>query len=458
MKFHILTLFPEMVMQGIMTSVTGRAVREHMIEADAVDIRDYTLDKHRKVDDYPYGGGAGMLMQAQPVYDACQDVFFKIPSEHRRRVVYVTPQGIPFNQKIAEEFSQNDDLVILCGHYEGIDERVLEEVVTDYVSIGDYVLTGGELAAMVIVDAVARLVPGVLHNAESSETESFHSNLLEHPQYSRPEKWHGKRVPDVLLSGDAKRIRTWQLEESIRRTKERRPDLYERYLELLECRMQLEKQKRLHADMLTLIDRGSAELVIREKNHILLRDRNSGIIFHTSLSKGGEKEFWEQLPQELFHSFSCAVLHQELSKEPFMRRTNMRISDVCHNVIYTKKEKLPFRGLYRPEEEAQESLYIRGQDERGKYGAYFHENRIGVAGISATGEIVVYELVSGYEELPVKKALWTFLINLVLEQGLIPYMQISEDDTASLALLEEMGLYVSQIPVFWMSLEGDTII
>ena len=236
MKFHVLTLFPDMVMQGLMTSITGRAVQQKKIDIDAVNIRDYTQDKHGRVDDYPYGGGAGMLMQAQPVYDACQSVMEKIPQNKKKRVIYVTPQGIPFTQAKARELAAQDELLLLCGpylilvcgHYEGIDERVLEEVVTDYISIGDYVLTGGELAAMVIVDAVARLVPGVLGNEQSALTESFHGELLEHPQYSRPDVWHGKKVPEVLLSGHHANIAKWRRQQSLQRTLERRPDLLER--------------------------------------------------------------------------------------------------------------------------------------------------------------------------------------------------------------------------------------
>ena len=228
MNFHILTLFPDMVRDGLHTSILGRAVNNGHISMNIVNIRDYTLDKHKKVDDYPYGGGAGMLMQAQPIYDAhkavCEQQGKKI------RTVYVTPQGAVFNQQMAVDFAKEEDLIILCGHYEGVDERVLEEVVTDYVSIGDYVLTGGELAAMVMVDAISRMVPGVLSNEDSGVTESFYDNLLEYPQYSRPEVWHDKKVPDVLLSGHHKNIEKWRLEQSIARTKERRPDLYEKYL------------------------------------------------------------------------------------------------------------------------------------------------------------------------------------------------------------------------------------
>ena len=230
-NFHILTLFPDMVMQGLHTSILGRAADRGDISIEAVNIRDFTADKHKKVDDYPYGGGAGMVMQAQPVYDAWRFVIDRIGGEKPRRVIYVTPQGKPFHQKMAKELSAEEELIFLCGHYEGIDERVLEEIVTDEISLGDYVLTGGELAAMVMVDAIARLVPGVLHNGESAETESFGDGLLEYPQYSRPEIWHGKRVPEILLSGDHAKVDAWRLEQALLRTKERRPDLYEKYME-----------------------------------------------------------------------------------------------------------------------------------------------------------------------------------------------------------------------------------
>lgn len=231
LNFHILTLFPDMVMQGLHTSILGRAADRGDISIEAVNIRDFTTDKHGKVDDYTYGGGAGMLMQAQPVYDACQSVVDRIGQNKPRRVIYVTPQGKPFHQEMAKELSGEEELIFLCGHYEGIDERVLQEIVTDEISLGDYVLTGGELAAMVMVDAIARLVPGVLHNGESAETESFGDGLLEYPQYSRPEIWHGKRVPEILLSGDHAKVDAWRLEQALLRTKERRPDLYEKYME-----------------------------------------------------------------------------------------------------------------------------------------------------------------------------------------------------------------------------------
>lgn len=243
MRFYIMTLFPEMVRDGLSTSVIGRAAAKGILSVEAVDIRDYAFNKHSSVDDYPYGGGAGMLMQAEPVYQAYEAVKAKIAVErskeanglpegsqaaHSPRVVYLSPQGRTFNQKMAEQMAQEEELVLLCGHYEGIDERVLEEIVTDYVSIGDYVLTGGELPAMILVDAIARLVPGVLHNDVSAEFESFQDNLLEYPQYSRPEVWHEKRVPEVLLSGHHANIEKWRREQSVIRTFKNRPDLLEK--------------------------------------------------------------------------------------------------------------------------------------------------------------------------------------------------------------------------------------
>ena len=262
MNFHILTLFPEMVENGLKTSIIGRAVAGGLLSIEAVNIRDFAFNKHQSVDDYPYGGGAGMLMQAEPVYLAYKDIEERIQKriqnakmqnaeteeqdaevkvqnagiqdaetvspDKKLRVVYLSPQGKTFDQKMAEELAEEEDLVLLCGHYEGIDERVLEEIVTDYVSIADYVLTGGELPAMVMVDTISRLVPGVLHNDVSAEFESFQDNLLEYPQYSRPEEWHGKKVPPVLLSGHHANIEKWRREQSILRTYERRPDLLEK--------------------------------------------------------------------------------------------------------------------------------------------------------------------------------------------------------------------------------------
>ena len=213
-------------MNGLSTSIIGRAMANELLTIEAANIRDFAENKHNRVDDYTYGGGAGMLMQAGPVYGAYRSVAEKAKS--KPRVIYLSPQGQTFSQSMAEEFAQEEELIFLCGHYEGIDERVLEEIVTDYVSIGDYVLTGGELPAMVMIDAVSRLIPGVLHNDTSAEFESFQDNLLEYPQYTRPEEWHGKKVPEILLSGHHANIEKWRREQSVIRTAERRPDLLEK--------------------------------------------------------------------------------------------------------------------------------------------------------------------------------------------------------------------------------------
>ena len=226
-RFHILTLFPEMVMDGLNTSIIGRAIEAGLLEINAVNIRDYSTNKHMKVDDYPYGGGAGLVMQPEPVYHAYKDL--EKDMKKKPRVVYLTPQGTTFHQEMAKELAKEEELVFLCGHYEGIDERVLEEIVTDYVSIGDYVLTGGELPAMVMIDSISRLVPGVLHNDDSAGDESFENGLLEYPQYTRPPVFLDKEVPEVLLSGHHENIRKWRHEQSVKRTKERRPDLWEAY-------------------------------------------------------------------------------------------------------------------------------------------------------------------------------------------------------------------------------------
>lgn len=229
MNFYVMTLFPEMIEQGLNTSIIGRAMEKELLSVSAVNIRDYTLDKHKRVDDYPYGGGAGMLMAVEPVvrtYNAIrEDIQKKTGNTERPRVIYVTPWGKPFHQEMAREFAMEENLVFLCGHYEGIDERALEEVATDFVSIGDYVLTGGELPAMVMIDAISRLIPGVLNNKDSAEFESFAGNLLEHPQYTRPEVYNGRKVPDVLLSGHHANIEKWKKEQSLLRTQKYRPDL-----------------------------------------------------------------------------------------------------------------------------------------------------------------------------------------------------------------------------------------
>lgn len=226
MNFHVMTLFPELIEGAASQSILGRAENKGIISVEAVNIRDYSTDmKHHHVDDYPYGGGAGMLMQVEPIYRCHEDLTEKIG--HPARVIYLTPQGKVFDQAMAREFAEEEDLIFLCGHYEGVDERVLDMIVTDCVSIGDYVLTGGELPSLVMIDAISRMVPGVLAG-NSAEIESFHDNLLEYPQYTRPEEFMGRKVPEILLSGHHANIEKWRREKRIERTLEVRPDLLEK--------------------------------------------------------------------------------------------------------------------------------------------------------------------------------------------------------------------------------------
>jgi len=222
MKFHVLTLFPEMF-DTMNHSIMKRAQEQSLISLNIINIRDFSSNKHKKVDDYPYGGGAGMVMQIQPIADALKTV--------SGRVIYLTPKGRVFDQALAKELASEEELVFLCGHYEGIDQRIIDHYVTDEVSIGDFVLTGGELPAMVMMDAIARLKEGVLGQNISYEDESHYNGLLEYPHYTRPSNYEGLAVPDVLLSGNHKRIEDYRLEESIKLTSERRPDMIEKYAE-----------------------------------------------------------------------------------------------------------------------------------------------------------------------------------------------------------------------------------
>lgn len=228
MKFDVLTLFPETINAVMNESIIGRAQGNGLIEVNAINIRNYSKDKHRKVDDYPYGGGNGMVMMCQPVFDAYNAITEGY--EKKPKVIYMSPQGRVLTQNIARELSQEEHLILLCGHYEGIDERIIEEIVDEEISIGDYVLTGGELPAMVLIDCVSRLIPGVLSGEESYSEESHFNGLLEYPQYTRPADYNGKQVPEILLSGHHANIEKWRAQQSLERTKMKRLDLYEEFI------------------------------------------------------------------------------------------------------------------------------------------------------------------------------------------------------------------------------------
>ena len=304
MKYHILTLFPEMIEQGLHTSILGRAINNGYISLETTNIRDFSANKFNRVDDYPYGGGAGMVMEAEPVFRAYQSVAEKIGK--KPRTVYLTPQGKVLNQTMVEELALEDDLVLLCGHYEGIDDRVLQEVVTDYISIGDYVLTGGELGAMVLVDAVSRFVPGVLSNEESSQFESLQDNLLEYPHYTRPETWHEKKVPEVLLSGDHKKIEAWRHEASLVRTAERRPDLLENAFQISCACNEKEESSAWAHDLLAGMTRYGVSLDLGRKK---IRKRDTAGVFMPGRILGRGRKTRRAAGKKRFPSGRTAYRH-----------------------------------------------------------------------------------------------------------------------------------------------------
>lgn len=487
MNFHILTLFPEMVMRALSESVIGRAAENGILSVAAADIRDYTLDKHGKTDDYPYGGGAGMLMQAQPVYDAWRAVTDAVGRPVR--TVYLTPQGEVFHQAMAESFAKEEDVILLCGHYEGIDERVLTEIVTDYVSIGDFVLTGGELAAMVFVDAVGRLVPGVLNNGMSAENESFHGHLLEYPQYTRPAEWRGRKVPGILLSGDRRKIDAWRVKEAEERTKERRPDLYRRYRALEDCREILLRRKLQHTDMTELIARGQAELICAQGENICLKDTMSGTCFHTAtdiengcamietvLAREKERAGKDGASREFL-----LVLHQDFMVEAARERFGAELLMACYQAVHTRREKLPVSGLYdaagRREEDRpairtllpchldvvaryyrimddpDENLaYLKERIGKGQMSGLFQgENLAGFVGTHIEGSLGMLTVRKEYRGRKFGKALEIHAVNQALENGFTPYCQIEENNMVSVRLQQSLGLCFSKQKIYWMT-------
>lgn len=471
MHFHILTLFPEMVLSGLKTSILGRACEKGLLTIDAVNIRDYTKDRHNKVDDYPYGGGAGMLMQAQPVFDAYQPIVEKKKNDRQVRVIYVTPQGKVFHQDMARELAKEEELIFLCGHYEGIDERVLEEIVTDYVSIGDYVLTGGELPAMVMIDAISRMVPGVLKNEESGEFESFHENLLEYPQYTRPEVWRGKKVPDILLGGDHAKVEKWRLEQSIERTQKRRPDLYEKYDLPGRALAYLRRDKLHHMDMIENIRRGQADVIAVREDGVLLRDKNCGIYMLTAASKdAGERLL--SLTDSNAEEFIC---HQKFLADSILARFGKEHCGECWQMVYTRKQPFledwdvnicPLEESFTDEVFAHYNrLHTREEIARflrkgAIYGAFVSEtadaeglNKEVLAGFIGTheeGSIGMLEVFEPFRKRGIAQALEKYMFNRTLEKGFTPYGQVFTDNEASFRLQEKLGLKVSKKKIYWI--------
>lgn len=465
MQFHILTLFPEMVENGLQTSILGRAIQKGLIGIHAVNIRDYTQDKHNKVDDYPYGGGAGMLMQAQPVYDAWKAVAKPEEGKKPVRVLYMSPQGKTFSQEMARELAQEEELIFLCGHYEGIDERVIEEIVTDPVSIGDYVLTGGELPAMVMIDAISRMVPGVLKNEDSGVTESFQENLLEYPQYTRPEIWEGKKVPDILLSGDHARIDKWRLEKSEERTKILRPDLYEKYDLPGRALEYLLKDKMLHMDMIEDIRRGKADILAVREDGVLTKDRSGGAYRITAKTK----DAGERLLSLTDPTGAVYVCHQKFVLMSILERFGLKNFNECYQVIYPKKKApdLPepdgaveIRELdetYAANVEAHYHLYhdeayIRERiASRQMIGAFLDGELAGFAGVHNDGGMGMLEVLEPFRKRGIGRLLEAEMIRRELAAGHVPYAHVFVENEISVALQKKSGMRFAPGSVFWVS-------
>lgn len=462
MKFHVLTLFPEMIMGGLDTSIIGRAIANNLIDLNAVDIRDYTLDKHGKVDDYPYGGGAGMLMQAQPVYDAYQSIAKNIDTHKKIRTIYVTPQGTPFTQLKAKELAEEENLVILCGHYEGIDERVLEEIVTDYISIGDYVLTGGELPAMVMIDAISRLVPGVLNNDISAETESFHNDLLEYPQYSRPEVWRDKKVPEILLSGNHRKIAQWRLEQSQKRTSRIRPDLYKKYEEKQNVIAKLSKRKRDNIQLIEVLRRGMGEILYAKNDNYLIWDRESKACMISVKNNNGcvLEEMFRLIPEKT----NLFLTSQEFLNPLIMERFSLNDANCYLQASYTKRDTLPVshKDIRVLDETYIEYIlkyyhyadcdYIKKRIyKKTMYGAFQQEQIVGFIGMHEEGSIGMLFVEEPYRKSGIGRALLAFQINRMKELGWIPFSHILVENTSSVKLHEEMGLNISNMTIWWLS-------
>ena len=254
MKFSVMTLFPEMVNTVLSESIIGRAQESGRIEIECVNIRDFSTDKHRKTDDTPYGGGVGMVMTCQPIFDCYESIKSRIPEGNKTRVIYMSPKGRQFTHEVAKELAEYDNLIFLCGHYEGVDQRVIDALVDDEITIGDYVVTGGEIPACIVIDATSRLLDGVLSSAECYEGESVASGILEYPQYTKPREFRGMEVPEILLSGDHKKIDLWRLAEAVKITEERRPDLLEKHPEVMEPLLPKQKKRKRSASKKDVAD------------------------------------------------------------------------------------------------------------------------------------------------------------------------------------------------------------
>ncbi len=458
MKFTVLTLFPEFVENSLHTSILGRASQKGLLSFNVVNIRDFSKDKNKRVDDYTYGGGAGMLMQAQPVYDAYMSCVSGEMKEtgNLPRTIYVSPKGKRFTQQDAVRFSTEDELVFICGHYEGIDERALEKIGAESFSIGDYVLTGGELPALVMIDAVSRLCPGVLGNDESSETESFSGDLLEYPQYTRPDTWEGMSVPEVLLTGNPKEVNAWRLEKSKEITKKVRPDLYEKYEKRCEILDKLLKDKRNNIQMIEQLRRGTGEIV--SEKPLLIADFRAKVAFLEYDAVLTPDELKDILPDSLR---SVVVGEKCLESiegderfEPSCRIVNCVYTEKVHRRVVNKDIRL----LDMSACDYVGEHYELGGPEYAKeriaagamYGIYDNGELAGFIGSHEEGSIGMLYIDEKYRGKGYAQDLESFMFNRALERGETPYGQVFTDNAASLSLQDKVGVYAGNKLFCWI--------
>ena len=399
-----------------------------------------------------------MLMKAQPVYDCWKAV---AGEREKLRTIYVTPQGKPLTQKMVKEFASQEELVILCGHYEGIDERVLEEVVTDRVSIGDYVLTGGELPALVMIDAISRLVPGVLGSDESTEDESFEKDLLEYPQYSRPEIWHDKEVPKELLTGDHKKINEWRTRKAEERTRSMRPDMYERYCYRQKIIEELMKRKKENVYMIDALMRDEAEILYAKNSVVVGYHKKTNVAMICCETIEEAKDAAKYLPENY-----RLLLHNCAESVQFWRdEYGLEIVDTCYQSVYTQHNALPISHKdirqYPLEEldyandhygNGTHKEYLRERILTGEFFAAYDQDKIvGFCGIHSGGSLGLLYVDEEYRRGNIGSSLASFLVNTALDRGGIPYAHIVVGNEASLKMQQKMGLYMANCEIYWMT-------
>ena len=459
MKFTVLTLFPEFVENALNTSILGKAGQKGLLSFNVVNIRDFSADKNKRVDDYTYGGGAGMLMQAQPVYDAYLSCISGNDGKEKPRTIYVSPKGKPFTQTDAVSFSSEEEIVLVCGHYEGIDERALEKIGAENYSIGDYVLTGGELPALVMIDAIARLCPGVLGNDESSEIESFHNDLLEYPQYTRPEVWEGIRVPEVLLTGDPKQVNAWRLEKSKEITAKVRPDLYDKYEKRCTVLDKLLKDKRNNIQMIEQLRRGIGEIISEEP--LIIVNNMDRVALAGQEADISADDLISILPDHI----EQVVVTEELAGK-LLTDERFELSCSIINCVYTEKvhRKISNKDI-RPlgidsldYVEGHYDLggkgYARSRIEAGEvFGIYDNGVLAGFIGRHGEGSIGLLYVDEAFRGKGYAQDLESFMFNKALEKGETPYGQVKIENDISFSLQEKIGVYVGNKVFCWLNIK-----